>query len=341
LIVPKFDLITRGYINNSSLILASRGTIDLSIAGGYKFGGKLLLNLESDDLGDITSPTNLTFKAASITAREFLTLPIDFTYFTGEYETLASGDVFPRYFGTEPIASRYSGYMYFPEGVRYEGIHEIAGTGFAVNGSERIFKRFVPYLYAYQDGYLGEGFYSIDVRGLLNLELLKLEAFGGWSFPVAKRGQYRFGLLLFYETGTGGEFLTQVGIPKWNTNDPFSIELFYFLFEPRVRIGALSIIFTLFWHPSYYLQQATNELGYADINVNFMIGDLETRTMSGGVESALDFRPSEDSQIEFIISPYFSAITSGVIWNFKVNGQLFPFSVESLFEFFIGVKAEF
>ena len=135
LIVPKMELITRGYFEDSSLKLGTWGTFDFLIAGGYKFGGRIALNLESDYLEDLTSDKSLQFKAASITLRDIFSLPISLSYFTGSIETLCSGDMFPERFGTERIATRYRGYIYFPEGILYDGITAISGTGLSLSAT--------------------------------------------------------------------------------------------------------------------------------------------------------------------------------------------------------------
>ena len=137
----------------------------------------------------------------------------------------------------------------------------------------------------------------------------------------------------------------QIGMPKWNPEaDPLSIDLFYFFFEPRVHFGIFSIFITLFWHPSYYQQTTTGELGSADINLDFRLGDLNKNPYAGGLESTLKVQTpngtSTADPISVTVSPYFSAITTGIIWNFKVNLNLFPFDTAELFEAFVGIKAE-
>ena len=342
--VPTFEVITRGFMDSGSFVLSTRGSVDFLFAGGYKFNGRVLLGFESNDLEDLTQSKSMEFKGAEITMRELLGLPLHLTYFTGINDTFISGDIFPSMFGSKPISTKFRGYLYFPDPlqIRYDGIHTVSGTGVKLSttfGTERNQTE----LYLYQDSYLGTGNYSLDIRTLLNFQKFKLEYFLGVSYPASPPfGFYRTGLLLFYDTGAGGEFLTQLGIPRYNpATDSIAIDLFYFLFEPRVRFGIFSIILTLFWHPQYYLQEVTNELGSADINVNFQFGEPELSPTSGGIESALNFSTTGGQQFKAVISPYLSAITSGVIWNVKINAKIFPLSVADLFDVFIGVRAEF
>ena len=344
LLVPTMEMITRGYVDASSFILDTRGTFELAIAGGYKIGGNIMVSIDSDDLASLSNPPTLAFKSAHVIARNLFTIPVNLSYFVGEYETFGNGDVFFKQFGSIPVASKYRGYLYFPEGTRYDGIYNPAGTGIELETSQTLFENLQLSGYIYQDSYLGKGYYSTDLRTILNLELIKLEGFIGYSFPLSQYGYFRGGLLFYYNTGIGGEFLMQVGVPLWDpSTDPFSINLFYFFFEPRVHFNIFSIIITLFWHPAYYQQQTTGELGNADVNINFRAGDLVKNPYAGGLETTLKFQTADTSteQIALVVSPYFSSVTTGIIWTFKLNLHIVPFNVSEMFEGFIGVKAEF
>lgn len=346
LLVPTMELITRGYSENGVFLFGTVGNVDLDIAGGYKFGGSFSLSLDSDSLEDFTREKVLSFKAATVTARELLSLPLDITYFIGKTDIFCNGDIFAALYGSPDVSTRYRGYMYFPETIPYDGIHGIGGTGFKIATSPNRFERFLAAAYVYQDSYMGidegPGYFSTDFRGVLNLPKIKLDGFFGATFPYAPSGLYRMGLLFYYKPGNVGEFLTQIGIPRWNPAvDPFSINLFYFLFEPRLKLNAMSIILTLFWHPSYYLQQATSETGTSNININFSFGDLTKFPIRGGLESSLSLVTVDTTQFQVLLSPYFTAITSGILWNIKVNFNVYPFSVDNLVEGFIGIRAEF
>ena len=342
--VPVLALTTRGFVNDDGIFtLGTRGEVELLIAGGFKFGGEILMEFESDDLEDTSSEENLAFSGAKITMRNPLDLPLDLSYFTGENDVFGAGDLFPDYFGARAIASNFRGYLYFPDPdqVRYDGIHTVSGTGIKIS-TTFLTDWNTTTAYIYQDTYLGTGNYSADLWTSINTESFKLEAFLGSSFPASTYGYWRAGLLLFYDTGQGGEFLTQIGIPRLDpANDEVTLDLFYLLFEPRVTFGVFSIILTLFWHPQYYLQTSTGELGSADINAKFQFGNPNESVASGGLEAKLGFSSTGDDQFSAIIAPYFSVITSGVIWDFKVNTKVFPFSLNDLVEIFVSVRAEY
>ena len=347
--VPYLELITRGQLNNGLYELSTRGEMDLLVEGGYKFGGRVTLNYKSTSLEDYTSSSSLAFKGASIIIRKLFSIPLNFSYFVGENDTFCSGSDFSTIFGSIPITTQYSGYIYFPEGIIYNGIYTISGTGlkFSLVPSGN----FLYSLYLYQDSNITHsvdgtesvwlGHYSADFRTMINIKNLKIEAFAGATFPVSTFGYYRGGLL-FYSANEGVEFLTQIGIPRWDpAKDLFGINLFYLLFEPRVHMGLFSIIPTFFWHPGYYLQKETNELGSFDVNINFLLGDLQKTPVSGGFESNLSFSTSGTQQFRIKASPYISLITQGVVWKLKVNAQIWPFSINNLIETFIGIRAEF
>ena len=372
ILVPKLELITRGYVEGTGLLLGTQGSMEFLIAGGFKFGGRILLGFESEDLENLESDRSIKFQGAQVVIINPFELPLELSYFTGENDTFGNGDVFPFYYGADPIASRFRGFLYFPEETQtqYDGIHTISGTGIKI-ASDFQSDSFRLTLYTYQDQYLGSGNYSADVYASLNLPNFKLESYAGYSYLSTVDSYFRAGIMLFYDTGLGGEFLTQVGMPVWDINDPgastLPIGLFYFLFEPRVRFGLFSIILTFFLHPQYYFEDKTGEdpptvqqlldiksyydtgeEGSADINANFAFGDPELSPMSGGIEARLGtrFSPSSepDNQLPAFtakISPYLSVLASGVIWDFKIDVKLLPFDLADIVEGFIGVRAEF
>mgnify|MGYP006285146657 CR=1 FL=1 len=366
LTIPELELISRGTWQNGSLQLQTRGRSEIQVSGGYKFGGSLLLGFESQDLtyanqdapvrsDYATEPefadalttyldnqTTLQFQGARITYRNLFDSPTDLTYFVGRNDRLGSADVFPQQFGSIPIATKYQGYLYFPQN-EYRGIHTVNGTGVELSSSFGTeWNR--SSLYLYQDGYLGEGIYSADARFLANFEKLKMEMFGGTTFPQADYGLYRAGVLFYYRPAEKGEFFSQIGIPHYTPLDTLNINDFYFLFEPRVHFEYVSVILTLFWHPSMYLMESTGDEGSADVHFNLMFGNPLENPVSGGLETnfTLETKSSSSQDFEIKVTPYLSAITSGVIWNFMINVKLLPYSLDGeMFEGIIGVKAEF
>lgn len=222
-------------------------------------------------------------------------------------------------------------------------MHSLDGTGIALSADA-----IAPWLYLegaiYQDAYLGAGYYSTDVRAAFNTERFKAETFLGASFPQADFGLYRAGLLLFYATGEGGEFLTQIGIPRWapSTDGALNIDDFFILFEPRVHIGIVSVILTLFWHPEYYVQAPTGERGATDIVVRLIAGDVQQNVVSGGLQSGIRLRPTSTSdQLTVSASPFVSINSSGVIWDFKADFNVFPFDLSNLFKAYVGIRTQF
>jgi hypothetical protein len=313
LFVPQFELVTRGFVNDEGdFDLMTRGDISFLAEGGYKLGGKIMLGFSNDNLtvnteeletgattdeiiSYLNSVTPLYFKLASVTMRDLFSLPLNLTYFTGESDRFATGDDFVALFGSSTFATRYRGYLYFPESTQYNGLHGVTGTGLAFDTNFGTTWN-NTYLYAYENGILGSGNYSFDFRSLINTENFKMEAFAGATIgkDAGDLGIYRGGLLLFLKAGDTGEFFTQIGIPRWDpVSDPVDMTLFYFLFEPRVKFSALSIILTFFWHPSYYLDAATEESGSADMNLNFLFNDKEDALAKGGFETSVSFAKDE------------------------------------------------
>ena len=316
----------------------------------------MVLSFSEAELENSSASEGFGFNSASLSFRDLFGQSIRLAFFVGENDTFGSGDIFSEIFGAAQVASRYRGIEYFPDipfpNEPYDGIHRIAGTGarieipFAANAVTAM-------AYVYQDsrivdadGEFEPGHYSGDLRAVLNFERLKMESFLGATFPApgARFGYYRGGLMLF-AFDQGVEFFAQIGIPLWNPAESLSLPLsmFYLLFEPRVDMGNFSVVPTFFWRPQAYLQSSTDSEEAADaeeafdVNLNFIFGDLGLSRSSGGIEGNLSF----GSQIKVVISPYFTFITPGVLWKFKVNATLWPYSLTELIETYIGIQAEF
>ncbi len=357
LTMPTFQLLTRGALDEGLFVLRSQADIAIRVGGGDKFGGELNLSIRSTDLEQTSIPgpvydqeimraalrEHLSLRSAGLIVRDLFGLPIDFRYFVGEHARILTGDLFPDELGTRTIATSHRGLLAFPQGVIYDGVHAIDGTGIALTTAD-----LAPWLSleaaVYQDGHLGPGHYSADVRAGFNLGSLKAETFAGASYPGAPFGLYRGGVLLHYAAGPGSEFFTQVGVPRWAPVDdgPLNIDAFFFLFEPRVHVGTLSIILTLFRHPSYYVQAPTGEAGATDIIVRLVAGERLDAPVAGGLENSVRLRPAgAEEQLRATISPFVTIKSSGVVWDFRVHLNVFPYDAASLFEASMGVKTRF
>ena len=355
LIVPAFELITRGANQDGDFALTTRSDVDLVVEGGVKFDASLGFNLDTDRLQstDTTVPTtydptlfentlgrSLTFKSATITARNVAETPIYLTHFVGTLDPFATGETFADRFGARHFTTEFQGFRYFPDGVVYDGIYTPKGTGLIV-GSDPLNETILVELYAYQDELIDLGVFANDVRVLLNYPLAKVELFAGGSYPAADYGLYRAGIMMFFDTNAGGQFFGQVGVPAWDPSGSFSLEDFYFLFEPRVTFTRVGAALTLFWHPGVYQQQITDEEGALDINFRLQFGVQPETTLSGGFDSAMEYRPNDDEQVRLLTSPFLRLSTSGVVWDFQLRTQLYPIKLSETFQGFIGVRTSF
>jgi hypothetical protein len=348
LVVPSLEIITRGFMNAGTFELASNGDLDLVIEGGYKFGGRFGLSYADSSLEDDDTADRLTFDGVNIIVRDVFNLPLSLSWFIGSYDVLCSGSEFPVSFGTAEIASAYRGYMYFPTGVQYDGIHQVKGTGIRLT-SMLVPDKLLLSAYLYQDSWFLDGsldfepgHWSADLRVLANLSAIKLEGFLGASVvPTSVAGWYRAGVL-FHAASKSIEVLAELGLPKWDpvADSPFSINLFSMLVEPRLHLGLFNVAATFFWHPAYYHQMETFELGTFDVNLNLFFGDLSKTLTLGGLEGNLDF-DSTSGTFSFKLAPYISFTTPGAVWKIKVNTKLWPFDTSDLFEGFVGIRASF
>jgi hypothetical protein len=362
-------------------ILGTHATAEVAVVGGYKFGGTLRFSFAADDLeralsysagrdeplpdgatvtadeynyllDRMNNSSALSFELAKVDIRDPFGLPVEFSYFVGEAASFCSGDDFSARFGTASIASDFRGLAYFPTGIggdpsyQYDGIHGVTGTGVSIALTS--LNSVVPIFYAYQDsafGLDGLGRYSFDARLLANGERVKFEAFAGATAPYGASGLYRGGLLAHFSTGTGPEFMAQIGVPRWDPEEEFQIDNLYFLFEPRVDFGFLAIVMTLFYHPAWYLQRETGESGVSDVNLKLLIGDLRKSSIEGGIETTLGVRGKDedtDDTFRLAVGPFFGAVTEGVRWDFKV--RIHPIDYDEpihMFETFLGVRTAF
>lgn len=384
LTVPSLEMASTGSIQNGVFSLSSIAVADIALTGGYKYGGLLRLSFSSRDLekalgygrtslepaaNDPPSKAEydalvdrfnnfsaLQFKLAQVSARKPFELPIDISYFIGFSDTFCSGEDFPQLFGSTPITTEFKGFSYFPQGIggnpayQYNGIHQAIGTGLHL--SFLLWEKAVPMLYLYQDsafidestGIPESGRYSGDLRFLVNSRYVKFEAFTGATAPYGTYGMYRGGMLAYFTTGTGADFLAQVGIPGWEAGSDLKVDNLYFLFEPRLAIGLFALHITLFYHPVRYLQLLNpQERGATDINAKLLIGDILTYRLQGGLESTMKLRSgSSNNTLDLRISPFLSVVTEGVRWDVKVRIDPFKYTTPlEMADTFIGVRTAY
>ena len=199
--VPTLELMTRGFMQSGLFGFTSRGEFELQIEGGYKFGGRIALSYDSTNLEGSLADVGVTFRSAGIEIRQLGGLPLALSFFVGEDDKFCSADAFPRLFGTAQISTRYRGFFYFPDSIIYDGIHQVRGTGFVADFPTDN-ERFFGSLYVYQDlnitrtidglASFWPGHYSADLRGVLNFERVKLEAFLGGTFPTPGAAAYGY-----------------------------------------------------------------------------------------------------------------------------------------------------
>jgi hypothetical protein len=355
LVVPSLELVTRGFMNAGTFELGSVADFDLVVEGGYKFGGSIGLSYTDASLEDPAITDRVAFDGASVVVRDVFGIPLSLAWFIGTYDVLASGSEFPVTFGTAEIASSYRGYMYFPDPAtpQYDGIHQVKGTGMRISAIP-VPDTLLLSLYLYQDGWFTSGFdpdltphfdpghFAADLRVLANLPAIKLEGFlGVSSVPSSVAGWYRAGVL-FHASMKSLEVLAELGLPKWDpvADTPFSINLFSMLLEPRLHLGLFNAAATFFWHPGWYHQALTGELGTFDVNLNLYLGDLTKTLTLGGLEGNLGF-DSGSGAFDLKLAPYLSFATPGAVWKIKVDAKLLPFDPADLIEVFVGIRSNF
>ncbi len=350
--VGSLQIYSRGYMQSGALQIDTRTKFDLSVGGGYKFGAKLSFGMDTTNADFAAVPSTapastilqrvLLFNGAEVTAKRLLGTRIGLTYFVGLNDIFGSGSVFSDRFGTEPVGTDFGGYLTYPTppAIEYDGVYRVSGTGIRVSIPSDP-KGLLVDGYLYTDAYLGTGVYAADLRIAVNTEPLKVAAFAGASFPQSPYGLYRAGFFLFAKPTDIAQFLVALGLPYWSPADGFSAQQLYVLFEPRLRLNPFSIIVTVFWHPSYYLESATNEGGAFDANLRFQIGNELKDPAVFGIDGLLTHSSTGGNAVAISASPFLRINATGVIWDFKIAAQLIPFDFQSLFTGYIGIRTEF
>jgi hypothetical protein len=357
------DIALEGGYKYGALLGLSFESADLGRALAYRNftiqGGSGTTPPSWDDYNALVDRMNnqavLSFRIAKATARNLFNLPLELSYFIGIADNFCSGDDFTVRFGTAPIGTGFRGFYYFPKGIdgnishQYNGIHGVRGTGlsFTLNSWDFI----VPMFYVYQDfsfidetfGIYENGHYSGDLRVLFNREKFKMEAFSGGTVSKNGGNSIRGGLLAYFNSGIGTEFLLQFGIPGWVVGEDFSIDNFYFLIEPRIDFGFLATYITFFYHPLLYLQKENeSERGKADINMKVFTGDLGESGLEGGLELTMGLKVGEMEDLSVYATPFASFVTNGLLWDVKIRLNLRSFDAPGeMIELFMGIRAAY
>jgi hypothetical protein len=112
------------------------------------------------------------------------------------------------------------------------------------------------------------------------------------------------------------------------------------MLEPRLHLGMFNAAATFFWHPGWYHQELTGELGTFDVNLNLYLGDLTKTLTLGGLEANLGF-DSGSGAFDLKVAPYLSFMTPGAVWKIKVDTKLLPFDPADLIQVFVGIRSNF
>jgi hypothetical protein len=297
----------------------------------------------------------LSFRMARAIARDLFNQPFELSYFVGQSDAFCSGEEFFSRFGVSGITTDFTGFYYFPDGIggnpyrRYNGLHTPRGTGLSfVLTRSRVF---VPMLYLYQDfpvydaaaGALSESLrYSGDMRFLVNEQRVKAEFFAGMSGGKENQFEVRGGLLGFFDSGKGTEFLLHLGIPGWKTGEEFSIDNLYLLFETRVYFGYVSLAGAFFYHPLVYMHiTEPEEQGRADINLKVLFGRLPREKIQWGAEFTTGLNVNDMEDLYIRLSPFLSFLGTGLQWNFKLRLDPLAESPGKIAEIFAGVQTAY
>jgi hypothetical protein len=338
--VPRLELVSVGSTQTGRFVISTSGDVQVRLEGGAKFGAQVGFGVQSSAIETGVGAEVLELLSAAATLRDLFDSPLELSWFVGRSDAFAFGDSFARIFGTQSAEPRLSGFRYFQRETPFEGIHRIDGTGLSLR-LPLIESGLDAYAYVYQDAVLGPGVFSADLRPIMQLGDLLLEPFVGASFPFGTAGLYRGGLLLFYDTGEGGAFLVSAGLPYFLPPvTDFGLTDFFLLFEPRVRLGPLGIVLTVFRYPEFYLFEPVADAGLLDINLALELGRPESE-IRAGVESRLKIEEETGGEVSLTLSPFLKPFAGGVLWDVRANLTLIPLDIQTLFGLSISIETEF
>ena len=151
--VPRLEMASRGWMDDGDFVVSSRISLDLALAGGYKYSFFLGFSLEAADVARAMSFRNFTFnpipatdpadpveagdlnnlidalnenqrnqafigfRVAKATIQKLFNLPLSLSYFVGSGDDFCTGDDFASLFGLYSFGTEFRGFFYFPDGI--------------------------------------------------------------------------------------------------------------------------------------------------------------------------------------------------------------------------------
>ncbi|HRV28766.1 MAG TPA: hypothetical protein P5522_08250 [Spirochaetia bacterium] len=350
---PSLYLLSNGYFDaNESFIIATQFDFSLAFRSQTNLATEIVLSFYTNSLEDYflaeqtpltvtNNPDDLANSLGILNAQNFagikriaITIPqifvpgISASFFSGHYDALGSKTVVKKAGTYKALLPYITDRVYMPLGINntglrwYEGIHPVFGTGLKLSYTG---KSFETSAYIYQDSWIGNGYYSSDIRFMVFSPHVSLDVFGGISFPQGPWGLYRMGLFFNYNTGDIAEITAQIGVPYWMSGTALTMDMFYFMLEPRVNFGAGYLTLAIFFHPGYFAQQETHESGMLDFKAALALGSLEKGGLQSGIEALLRLNPNVASnQFSMAVSPFISMNQAKTQWQVKLSMAILP-----------------
>ncbi len=314
--ITTMDLTSRININAE---IETRGLIDISYDGGYKYQGKLLFQYYNPDIENTQG--NIVFDGAQASVLDIFNV-IDLTYWTGYYGILGEG-------------KHYKGHLYHREpGFDYNGYLPIVGTGIIL--ASHHYDQLGGQIYTYQR-YGSGNINSMDFTFWLDSDMISFSVFTGFS-----SSQYRIGGQFSY-LGEGTQLYLTIGYPTLERGRALDLDEIYFLLEEWFIMKNWNLILSIFTRPgehyNYEHRAYVNTHETNDIDFNFDLNyEPEASYFSGGTE--LNIQTNRLETFCIAVSPYVSIFTSGVTWKVKVDFNFLADSREFITAY-LNIKASF
>lgn len=315
--ITNMDLTSR--INLQAQI-ETRGLVDISFEGGYKYQGKLLFQYYNPDIEHKRTGTIL-FDGAQASVLDIFKV-LDITYWTGYYGILGEGN-------------HYKGHLYHRDpGFDYNGYFPVLGTGIIL--ASHYYDLVGGQLFTYQR-YGSDYINSMDINFWVDNGPVTFSFFAGVS-----SSQYRIGTQFTY-AGEVTDIYFTAGYLTLEQGRQLALDDVYLLLEEWFRMKNLNLILSVFTRPAIHYNYIDRNYVYTneknDIDFNFDLNyEPEASNFSGGAE--LNIQTNKLETLGIAVSPYVSIFTSGVTWKIKVDINVLTQS-RDLLTAYLNIKASF
>ena len=242
--------------------------------------------------------------------------------FTGTYDDPSSDSLLREFQKTKLDTPEFQD---MPAGMAFSPEMEINGTGMSLStvpGNRNTVLGFYGY---WNSKVYSESTFSGDVRFCGTGNIGRFNAFiGGSDQPTAASSlSVRGGISVVFNTESGNELYTAVGIRNMKTANSRIDRNLYLIFEPRIYFEKADFAFSFFSSPLFLenapsYESVDSESNYLGVNVLAAFGNIDIQRMRGGLSVLASINPQKPethTPFAFSVSPFYSMMVS----DYQIN----------------------